>query len=210
MGIAQSRGQPEASAEGLRPDLAAAKGTAVYKLVLATAATALVLFASGCASSATGAMPRSRAAAVSTAADGTGGSSTGGSMTASAAPSATPPVVTGAALVGQRIFLEGMTPSGKVSFTGGSDDVDNGACSNCHGKNAGGADGPMISWSMLTMKGSTMGNMPKYSYSSPEQVVTAITSGTRPDGTALKTDMPRYRLAASDGEAVVAYLKSLR
>ena len=137
-------------------------------------------------------------------------SSMGGSMTASAATSATPPVMTGAALIGQRIFLEGMTPSGKVSFSGGSHDVGNGACANCHGRDAGGADGPMISWSMLTMKGSTMGNMPKYSYSSPKQVVLAITTGTRPDGTTLKPGMPRYRLASSDAEAVIAYLKALR
>jgi mono/diheme cytochrome c family protein len=134
----------------------------------------------------------------------------GGSMPSSGTDSATPLTVTGTALVGQKIFLEGTTPSGPVKFTGGSDDVGNGACANCHGTNAGGGDGPMISWSMLTEKGSTMGGMPKFSYASPDQVVTAITAGVRPDGTKLKTDMPRYRLSAADTAAVVSYLKALR
>ena len=190
--------------------MSALKGPAVKRLaVLVTAAIALCPLASGCASSATSSMPSTRPMATSTASD-TGMQSMGGSMTAPTATSSTPPVVTGAALVGQRIFLDGMTPSGQAGFSGGGNHVGNGACANCHGKNAEGADAPMISWSMLTMKGSMMGNMPKYSYASPEQVVTAITTGTRPDGTTLKADMPRYRLTASDAEAVIAYLKALR
>jgi mono/diheme cytochrome c family protein len=178
--------------------------------VLATAVVALCLTVSGCAASDTNSRPTPEPRAASTAATRTGMSSMGGSMTASASTSSTPPVVTGAALVGQRVFLDGTTPSGPVRFTGGSEDAGTGACANCHGKNAGGGDGPMISWSMLTMKGSTMKNMPMLSYSSPDQVVAALTTGTRPDGTKLKPAMPRYHLSSADAAAVVDYLKALR
>ncbi|MDR3686204.1 MAG: c-type cytochrome [Coriobacteriia bacterium] len=181
-------------------------------LLLAVSAAACLL-ASGCSSAAQTTSPPAQAPAASMPASAPATASTagGGSMSmGSGTDSATPVAVTGTALVGQKIFLEGTTPNGPIKFTGGSTDVGNGACANCHGKNAGGGDGPMISWSMLSMKGSTMRNMPKLSYASPEQVVTAITAGTRPDGTKLKANMPRYQLSSADAAAVVDYLRALR
>ena len=179
-------------------------------LLLAVSA-AVCLLASGCSTAAQTSAPPAPAPAASMAASAPAASATSsGSMMGSGADSATPITVTGTALVGQKIFLEGMTPSGPVKFTGGSDDVGNGACANCHGKNAGGGDGPMVSWSMLTMKDPAMGNMPKFSYTSPDQVVVAMVTGTRPDGTKLKTNMPRYQLSSAEAAAVVDYLKALK
>lgn len=122
---------------------------------------------------------------------------------------ATPPTVTGAALVGQKIFLTGMTSRGAIKFTGGSDDVGSGACANCHGKNGGGGDGPMISYAMLTSS-AKMSGMPKYVYQNPAQVVDSVTTGVRPDKTHLGVAMPRYQLTTADAAALIAYLKALK
>lgn len=112
------------------------------------------------------------------------------------------------ATIGEKIFVLGRTSDGKVKFTGGSDDVGNGACANCHGDQAQGGDGPMIAWSMLSAKSSAMKNMPKFTYSSADQVYSAVTMGVRPDGTRLKQDMPRYDLSRADFDQLMDFLKS--
>ena len=66
----------------------------------------------------------------------------------------------------------------------------------------------MLRWSMLTAKSSKMANMPKYSYSSPDQVYVAVTTGVRPDGTQLKPAMPRYTLSKADFDQLIAFLKA--
>lgn len=166
------------------------------------------LLASGCATST---QPHGAAAPSSAlpAASESGSMSMSGSAGTSNTDSATSPTVSRTALVGQKIFLDGITPTGAVKFTLGSDDVGNGACANCHGKDAGGGDGPMISWSMLTSN-AKMENMPKYAYTAPAQVVSAFTTGVRPDGTPLKNAMPRYQLTPQEAAAVVDYLQALR
>lgn len=182
------------------------------RTLLTLAATLVALMLAGCTVSAQSAVPPTPSAMGSPASPV---STLGGAATTTAMPMGTtgapqaPAKVTGVALAGQKIFDEGLTPSGPVKFTGGSDDVGNGACANCHGVNAGGGDGPMITWSMLTAKGSTMPNMPKYSYQTPDQVMAAFTTGVRPDGSKLKNDMPRYSCSAEEAAAVIEYLKAV-
>jgi hypothetical protein len=113
------------------------------------------------------------------------------------------PVAVGAALFQEGRTLEG----GKVTFTGGGPMVGSGACANCHGKDAEGKVGPMISWAMLT-SAEKMDMMPKYVYKTPDQVFTAVTTGKRPDGTQLRPMMPRYELTAEEFEYLVAFLKT--
>lgn len=112
------------------------------------------------------------------------------------------------ASAGERIWAAAQGATGTVTFAGGSDDVGNGACANCHGDKAQGGDGPMIGWSMLSAKTSTMPGMPKYSYSSPDQVYASVTTGVRPDGTTLKPAMPRYNLSRADFDQLIAFLKT--
>ena len=177
-----------------------------FFILLAALGTATLLLA-GCAASA-----RSPGAAAPSAgapsASESAASSMSDSMGNSNTESTTPRAVSGTALIGRKIFLAGVTPNGMVKFRLGSEDVGNGACANCHGKDAGGGDGPMISWSMLTST-AKMKKMPKYAYTTPEQVATAVTTGVRPDGTKLKHAMPRYQLTPPESAAVVAYLKAL-
>ena len=118
------------------------------------------------------------------------------------------PTMSANAGVGEKIFALGVTPSGPVAFKGGSPDVGNGACANCHGDAAQGGDGPMIGWPMLTAKSSAMAGMPQYSYTSADQVYVAVTTGVRPDGTQLKTNMPRYDLKRADFDQLVGFLKT--
>ena len=120
------------------------------------------------------------------------------------------PTVTGEALVGQKIFLSGVGAGGAaVRFPLGSDDVGTSACANCHGKNGRGGDGPMITWSMLGSK-AKMEGMPKYVYSTPDQVIAAFTRGVRPDGTKLTDSMPRFTFSADESAGIIAYLKALQ
>ena len=177
-------------------------------IVLAAALGTVAVLVRGCATSAQSPSAAAPSSAMPSAAE-SGATAMSGSMGASSTDAATPLVVSGTALTGQKIFLDGMTPTGKVKFTLGSDDVGNGACANCHGKDAGGGDGPMITWSMLTSN-AKMAKMPKYVYTTPEQVVTSFTTGVRPDGTALKTAMPRYQLTPEESAAIVAYLEALK
>ena len=112
------------------------------------------------------------------------------------------------ASAGEKIWAAAQGATGTITFVGGSDDVGNGACANCHGDKAQGGDGPMIGWSMLTAKNSTMAGMPKFSYSSPDQVYASVTTGVRPNGTKLKPAMPRYSLSRTDFDQLIAFLKT--
>jgi mono/diheme cytochrome c family protein len=123
--------------------------------------------------------------------------------TTSAAPA---PALTGAALVGQKIFMQGQTASGPVRFTSGVK-AGNGACANCHGVGGNGGSGPAIGWNHLT-RHMNMKNMPKFVYTTAAQVITTITTGVRPDGTKLISKMPHFELASADASAIIAYLQA--
>jgi len=118
--------------------------------------------------------------------------------------------VTGSALVGEAIFLRGMSsPNATIQFTGGDDNVGNGACANCHGQDARGGVGPMVAWNMLT-RHMSMDNMPKFVYSTPDQVSAVLVTGIRPDGSKLQDSMPRYVFPAEQSSALIDYLKLLK
>lgn len=111
-----------------------------------------------------------------------------------------------AAIAGEKIYTLGRTPKGPVQFSGGGASVGNGACANCHGARARGGSGPMIPLGML-IYGGKMTNMPKIKYANVDQIYAAVTTGKRPDGSQLKTDMPRYTMSRSDFDELAAYLK---
>lgn len=173
------------------------------RTLLLVLAVAVVAATAGCTAAQTSGPSPSPASdtavQASGAASGTMSGMSGGSTAAT---------LTADAGVGETIWATGRTPAGKVVFTGGSDDVGNGACANCHGDKAQGGDGPMIGWSMLSAKGGAMKNMPRFSYSSPDQVYVAVTTGVRPDGTQLSANMPRYQLPRADFDQLMVFLKT--
>jgi len=116
-------------------------------------------------------------------------------------------VTSGAAEAGAAIFTQGKTPTGQVQFTGGGQLVGNGACANCHGADAQGAFGPMISYAVLYGQPAT-GQAPRFTFTSDSQILAAINQGVAPGGQQLRPAMPRYALTPEQFADVLAYLKT--
>jgi cytochrome c oxidase subunit 2 len=117
---------------------------------------------------------------------------------------------------GERIYFTATSESGSViTYTGGP--VSNGwmmmggggrlACASCHGPDGRGGFHSMgmmqamnakdIRWSALEGE------------FDPEKFRLAVTKGQDPDGTQLKTDMPRWNISNDDLADLIAYLKTL-
>ena len=115
---------------------------------------------------------------------------------------------------GERIYFTSTSERGTaITYTGGPGSngwmMGNGqlACASCHGPNGQGGrhsmgmmqvmDAKDIRWSALQ------------SEFDAEKFRLAVTEGQNPDGTQLKTDMPRWDIGDDDLADLIAYLKTL-
>ena len=108
------------------------------------------------------------------------------------------------AQLGERIFTTGNGANGSaVGVSAGA----GGPCQRCHGRNAQGAMGPDIRWSVLTGATSSS-HAPRFQLTDEAQFATAVTTGEA-NGNQLKPMMPHFNLTPAETAGLVAYLKTL-
>jgi hypothetical protein len=117
---------------------------------------------------------------------------------------------------GERIYFTATSERGAaITYTGGP--ASNGwmmmggggslACASCHGPDG---RGGLHSMSMMqTMTAKDIRWSALEGEFDPEKFRLAVTKGQDPDGTQLKTDMPRWNIGNDDLADLIAYLKTL-
>lgn len=121
---------------------------------------------------------------------------------------------------GQRIYLQGESPSGArimASLGMGGLELSGAsvACGNCHGEDGrgraeGGVEPSNIQWSELTKPyGHDHSNGRRHDAFDEQHLRRAVMSGFDPAGNRLDGAMPRYSMSAKDFAALAAYLKKL-
>jgi hypothetical protein len=116
---------------------------------------------------------------------------------------------------GERIYFTSTSDRGtsitytgyQISHGGMMGNGGNLACASCHGTDGrGGAHnmGMMQTMDAKDIRWSVLGNE-----FDPEKFRLAVVEGKDPDGTQLKTDMPRWNISSEDLADLIAYLKTL-
>ena len=131
---------------------------------------------------------------------------------------------------GKRIYFTATSERGtSITYSGGSSVGmmmmgGNFTCASCHGVDAKGGrhemhmdvmDAPDIRWTALSTDKQEMGDAgnktmtPAKAYDF-DDFRNSIENGKHPDGDALKTDMPRWKMSDADLKDLMTYLKSLQ
>lgn len=121
---------------------------------------------------------------------------------------------------GQRIFLEGASPSGaRIAARIGMGTLDVSgvtvACGNCHGtdgrgRSEGGIEPPSILWSELAKPyGHKHASGRQHGPFDDKHLRRAVMDGVDPDGNRLDGAMPRFSMSEKDFAALAAYLKKV-
>ena len=119
------------------------------------------------------------------------------------------------AALGERIFQTGTDENGNLIPRSGVTGMMGSAtaCANCHGADARGrtvgmmmgqVEAPDIRWSTLTAPPTD----PADKAFDPDSFFLTVTQGLDPNGSSLKTPMPRWELTRAQSDGLVEYLKT--